>query len=324
MNLPNYLQDDLRTAMAIELTTLPTYLYSYWSIKTVAQGGSQAGVEAAEIILSVINEEMLHMGLVSNILNALGGTPTITTPPYIPQYPGELLRHVTNPPKENLIAHLYPLSLPAIDLFLQIELPEYDDPGDPTTRDWKTIGQFYHGLEHVLKETPELDYSHGRQLPKWDNPGVGTLLPVTSQADAIHAIDEIVEQGEGASEKNHDDGEHELAHFWKFNEVKENMVGGLINLDEDVFPMMPDPDATKYTPAQKAANVAFNSAYSSLLDALQTTFTSDSPDVFGAATGYMDQLRQLTAVLRQQGNVPGTHYVVGPTFEYIPANQRKE
>lgn len=88
--IPTDLQDDLRTAMAIELTTIPPYLYAYWSIRTPAEGGSSAAEAAATIIRSVVMEEMLHMGLVANVLNAAGGTPALTI--NVPEFPAHLFR----------------------------------------------------------------------------------------------------------------------------------------------------------------------------------------------------------------------------------------
>ncbi len=65
--------DDLRRILqeAIELEhfTIPPYLCALYSI--------QAGTndQAAKIIHSVVMEEMLHMVMAANILNAIGGKP---------------------------------------------------------------------------------------------------------------------------------------------------------------------------------------------------------------------------------------------------------
>ena len=66
----------------------------------------------------------------------------------------------------------------------------------------------------------------------------------------------------------------------------------------------------------------FNSTYSELLDALQKTMTSASPEVFYQSTGLMNRLAQLAAVLRNAGTVSGTKELPGPTFEYLPPDQR--
>ena len=329
--LPDGLQADLRAAMAIELTTIPAYLYAFWSIKPLAQGGSQAGAEAARTIMSVVDEEMLHMGLVANVLNALGGTPALDDPANIPRYPGPLMRHPTTTAAQEVMVRLLPLSADAIALFMQIELPEWNPPALAAGQPPDTIAQFYEQIERQL--TGDLDYGHGLQLQVWDNPGVGRLLPVVDQASACQALSQIVEQGEGLKQADHDDGQHELAHYWKFATIQQNLAGQIIDPATDVFPVIPNPDASGYTGAQQLANLAFNMVYSDLLDALQEVFSGAQPalppDVlkptlhYDAPTSYMDRLSQRAAALRAQGLVPGTPFVAGPTFEYIAAESRR-
>ncbi|MBV7333026.1 ferritin-like protein [Chloroflexi bacterium TSY] len=335
MSQPNdfsSLQEDLRAAMSVELTTMPPYLYTYWSIRPLEDGDSQAGVQAARTIMSVALEEMLHMGLVANILNALGGRATITDPLYVPSYPGQLLRHSTG--KYGVEVGLLPLSSTAIDTFLKIELPESDVP-DPPSSGWATIGQFYESVESKITDYAG-PFNHGRQLPEFDNPGAGRLIPVESQCDAIRALKLIVDQGEGTSSETHDDGNHELAHYWKFMEIKTAIENGSLHLTQDVYPVISNPADIVYSPDQQAANKQFNLVYSELLDSLQTTLTSEQPGVFPkyplfdshleqqkTATTYMDELGQLAGVLRHNyGYVPWTEFLPGPTFEYIPATAR--
>ena len=57
------LAHNLRTAMTIELATLPTYLYTYWSIKPRSDGGSVAGEQAAKAILSAAREFQMLPGI---------------------------------------------------------------------------------------------------------------------------------------------------------------------------------------------------------------------------------------------------------------------
>lgn len=323
-SLSNDLQDNLRAAMAVELTTMPPYLYAYWSIKPMEDGGTREGQEVARIIMSVVVEEMLHMALVANVLNSLGGTPAITTPPYIPTYPGSLLRHSKG--KYGFEVYLRPLSLPAIDVFLKIEQPETatNQSKNAVVDGWNTIGEFYQEVEAQLKaETTDQDYSGERQLPTYDNPGPGTLIQVKSLNDALAALELIVDQGEGLSEENHNDGDHELAHYWKFKQIQDNILLKQIDLDASVYNVIPDPFSASYNAEQVAANHAFNIGYSKLLDYLQETLTSPTPDVFYQGTGLMKDLTHLAALLRNTGFVEGTQYLPGPTFEYIPSPNPK-
>ncbi|NER47497.1 MAG: hypothetical protein F6J92_12495 [Symploca sp. SIO1A3] len=313
------LQNNLRSAMAAELTTIPTYLYAYWSIKPLNDGGSQAGAQAAQTIMSVIVEEMLHMGLVSNILNSLGGTPALTESPYLPQYPCPLLRPPISEGEIDVEVKLGRLSYDSIKNFLSIEFPEYYDLCSGIL----TLGQFYE--QYIRPElTEDLNYcSRRKQLPTFDNPGVGTLIQVGCQQDALKAVDLIVKQGEGFSNNEHEDGEHELAHFWKFLGVYRAIEQGFLNLDTDVYQVIDAPYEHEYNQEQQEANRAFNSTYSNLLDELQSTFSSNHPEVFYKSTTLMKQLNRQAAVLRNTGGtVPDTDDLPGPTFEYIPAGER--
>ena len=312
------LQDNLRSAMAAELTTIPAYLYAYWSIKPIDDGGSKAGLVAAKTIMSVILEEMLHMGLVSNILNSLGGVPAITTSPYLPEYPCYLLRSPDTNTLSSVDVKLQRLSQASMDNFLAIELPDWrDDEG------YTTLGDFYNEFINPLLPQGN-DYTYGKQLPTWDNPGVGQLIQIASYNDASRAVELILAQGEGLEQGKVGDGEHELAHYWKFFSVQQAISRGLINLETHVYQVIDNPDASQYNPAQQQANLVFNSTYSNLLDALQNTFTSSEPDVFYASTTLMEMLNRQAAVLRNTGTVTvsDTNYLPGPTFEYVPVNQR--
>ena len=63
---------DLRTALGnaikLELGTIPPYLTALFSIKPGANAAAGA------IVRSVVIEEMLHLSLACNMLNAVGGT----------------------------------------------------------------------------------------------------------------------------------------------------------------------------------------------------------------------------------------------------------
>jgi hypothetical protein len=150
------------------------------------------------------------------------------------------------------------------------------------------------------------------------NPGAGKLIPVDSLASALRAIDLIVREGEGLSSEKKGDGFHERAHYWKFKSIQDMLSDGTL-LPTDVFPLVVSPSAASYTSAQQAANQAFNVVYSQLIDSLQATFTSERPQIFGPATGLMDRLGHLAAVLRNTD--PGAT-LAGPTFEYVPPGQR--
>jgi hypothetical protein len=110
------LRNHLQYAIGIELATIPAYLYALYSIE---EGKNTA---VAEVIQSVALEEMLHMTLAANVLNAIGGVPRpdpVTGPEAgnpIPVYPAAIPFIDQIPP-----IHLRRFSPEAVDTFLRIE-----------------------------------------------------------------------------------------------------------------------------------------------------------------------------------------------------------
>ena len=75
-------------------------------------------LEAFHIIRSVVVEEMLHLCLVANVINAVGGSvgTTLTDSDFVPQYPTHLPTGETD-----FTVSLQKFSIDAIDTFLNIE-----------------------------------------------------------------------------------------------------------------------------------------------------------------------------------------------------------
>src|SRR5207302_7433806 len=74
----------LQEAIELEHATIPPYLTALYSIKP---GYNQV---VADILRSVVVQEMLHLTIAANVLNALGGAPVLDRPGFIPTYPGPL------------------------------------------------------------------------------------------------------------------------------------------------------------------------------------------------------------------------------------------
>ena len=108
--------DDLKhflvNALQLEHATLPPYLTALYSIKP----GTNS--EARQILRLVAVEEMLHMSVVANMLNAIGGRPDLTDDDFVPAYPAYL------PDGETTFkVDVQRFSEKAVDNFLQIEQP---------------------------------------------------------------------------------------------------------------------------------------------------------------------------------------------------------
>ena len=78
------LHDYLHAAMQLEHATIPPYLTALYSIRP----GTNA--DAFHVLRVTVVEEMLHLTLAANILNAVGGTPDLTKPDFVPTYPAHL------------------------------------------------------------------------------------------------------------------------------------------------------------------------------------------------------------------------------------------
>jgi hypothetical protein len=299
---------------------LAPYLYALWSIRPEAEGVSPAAVQAAYAIRTVAYEEMLHAGLVANVMNALGVRPDVTA--HLVSYPGPLPGHVTEPPWGYVVG-LAPLSPDAVQTFLRIERPDWDEQATPPDKGWITIGEFYATIGDQLRGLPASAFHGGHQVPLSNNPGPGEMITVVDLESALAAIETVVDQGEGHRPKGavtpaaESDDDHEVAHYYQFRALAQSFSSGLIDEGRDLYPVIADPRPAQYSTEQQAANHGFNEAYTALLDDLQATLSSDGPRIFGASTQLMLELEHRAAVLRSAGPVPDTSLVAGPTFEYL-------
>jgi hypothetical protein len=116
------LKKQLQMALQIEHTTIPPYLIALYSIVE----GTNPEVE--EILRTVVVEEMLHMVLVANILNSIGGQPQLNNIKFVPSYP------VTLPILDGeslLTIQLLKFSPNALECFLAIERPSGEVNNSP-------------------------------------------------------------------------------------------------------------------------------------------------------------------------------------------------
>jgi hypothetical protein len=78
------LREHLQWAIELEHSTIPPYLCALYSIEI------GRNPDVVEVISSVVVEEMLHMTLAANLLNAVGGRPQLDTRHMLPGYPRPL------------------------------------------------------------------------------------------------------------------------------------------------------------------------------------------------------------------------------------------
>lgn len=263
------LQEHLQTAVSLEMSTLPPYLCAYWSI----YGESTHAVKVKQLILSVIREEMLHLAMAANLLNAMGGKPKLTGAHAV-KYPSVLPGHSqTNHP---FIVGLTGCTPEAISTFIEIEKPNNKEQQKKPKDGWCTIGEFYDEIEALLlhDKLTDKDFKKGDQIPTSYNPAPGKLYAVNDKDSALKALEEIIDQGEGHSGHMFDK-DHQLTHYFKFKSVLDIMETGMWNYKEDVYPFTQQPDLSLFPPDAITLNDQFSSTYASMLMDLETACNGD-------------------------------------------------
>lgn len=240
--LRKYLYSGLR----IEHATIPPYLTALYSLHP----GKNS--DAWHVIRVVVVEEMLHLTLVANVMNAVRGKPDLTRPGFVPRYPTVLPDGLGD-----FKVHLRPFSKDAIETFLKIERPgqapteeqrlvklpgadgrgaaepaEFSDfltvvPDQPGLR-YFSIGEFYEeiirGINYLEDKASEQGKSiftgdRSRQVtPEHFYSGGGEIIPVTNRDSAERALTLIAEQGEGLGGGIYDSAD-ELAHYYRFDQL---------------------------------------------------------------------------------------------------------
>ncbi len=134
------LRRHLQWAIEIEHSTLPPYLTALYSLDP------ERNADAAQLISGVFVEEMIHLALVANLLNAVGGRPRLDVPHMMPPHP-RTMPHAD----PSIELSLLPFGKEALGMFLRLEQPAR--PGDPAEGDdYETIGQFYDAVEKGLRD----------------------------------------------------------------------------------------------------------------------------------------------------------------------------
>lgn len=324
-----HLRAALQTAIELEHATIPAYLCALYSLRP------GRNVEVAQRIESVVMEEMLHMVQAANVLNAIGGSPRLTDPGFIPRYPTPLPHS-----DGRVIVSLRRFSPAALGTFLRIERPE--PPGAPPRAErYDTIGQFYAAIELGLAELDRrgslFTGDPARQVGGDQVYGMaGAVVPVHDVASAAAGLTHIVEQGEGIDHGIHDGddavGDSDVAHYFRFDEIRRGRryrpsdtprtgpTGPPLLVDYDaVWPMRPDPEPEDLPPgsAVRRHSDAFDRTYTALLGELERALTGQ-PHRMADAVGLMWSLRwQAESLMRMPVGSDGQ--TAGPAFRFLPA-----
>lgn len=330
---PEDLAELMQNAIELEHATIPPYLTAMISLKP----GTNR--EIWRVIQSVVIEEMLHMTIAANVMNALGGEPAINRPGFIPEYPGPLPMAIGH----GLVVGLERYSREQVKkVFMEIEEPEKPIVfpvrpfGMAAKLEFSTIGQFYGAIQKRLRELPdELPGDPARQVVDPSMFGPDQLFAIRTTDDAVRALDVIVEQGEGTPDSPLDP-EGDFAHYYRFEElfhgrrlVKDTTVpqgysfsGPAIPFDAGaVWPLAANTKAEQLPEGSEQRRQAneFNFVYAKLLNALHRSFNGD-PGFIQSTLGLMYDLKLAGEQLAAMPFPGRDGETVGPPFEYLDVN----
>ncbi|MGQ4385211.1 ferritin-like domain-containing protein [Streptomyces sp. SAS_270] len=336
----------LNAAMALEHATIPPYLTAYYSIH------SSTNSDAAHIIRVTAVEEMLHLTLVANVLNAIGGEPDLTRAGFVPSYPAYLPDG-----EDDFTVDLRPFSPEAVETFCKIERPGRAPSDDsrlvkategrtpllvssPTAEEMRfySIGEFYEeiieGLEKVAANDPALFCGDpARQVgPEYFYSGGGAMIVVSDLDSAQQALRFIAGQGEGLDSGIYD-ADGELAHYYRFRQLQLGRYyqvgdhpgapsGPPLSITwDDVYKVKLSVRLADYPEGSELAQVArdFNADYGAFLASL-TKALNGHPALLQEAVCEMFRLRDgfNRLVCNPLPGSDGLH--AGPTFEIPAAN----
>ena len=221
----------LAEAAEIEHTLMCSYLYAVFSLKPATESGFlEREVKAIErwrkTIMGVAIEEMGHLLSVSNLMVAIGGRSHFTRPNF-PVSPGYF--------PSGVVLQLTPFSFDTLDHFIFLERPTGVERADgegfesidqertqahqglmPSAQDYVTVSHLYEAIRANLvtfieRSGPEALFvgpvggQIGPDIVKMQ--GIETINSLDS---AGHAIDLIIEQGEGSPVERED------SHYQRF------------------------------------------------------------------------------------------------------------
>ena len=297
----------LKQALKLEHATIPPYITALYSLKP------GTNLEALHIIRAVAVEEMLHLTLVANVLNAVGGDvkSTLTAPDFVPKYPAYIPTGSTD-----FQVDLRKFSPETVKAFMKIERAEEVEEGKPLvvarpvqekyhfltihngqqSNTFYSIGLFYSEIVRGLfalhkKMGPALFCgAPERQItPQYYYNGGGDIIPVTDLRSAMRAIRMIQEQGEGSRPKTIYDAERELAHYYRFQQLE---LGRYYTIDKD------NPENSD--PPDQPTGVSFKVDWDAVYPLKANASLSDYPqgtEVYAAAQQFESGYREFLAKL---------------------------
>lgn len=282
-----HLRAHLQYAVDLEFWTIPFYISAMYSIRDRTCAPFQ-------LIQSIVNQEMLHVQLISNVANAFGLSPTFRAP----VYEGQRVPHLSfaldtpNPTHEYspFSAEIGPLDDERINAMCLIEYPEWKSSGRPDLRDdvteYGSIGEFYDAVAYGAAELKEHVHGGVNQVDFF-SPYYAGLPSLTVQnsgsagfREVSLLINVIREQGEGATarrtgvptamQNTADDTQPAQSHFTKFSGIRAGQL-------PDTY--LPKP-ANDYGARDEQLQQTLAAHFRALREALTALFAGRNPEDF--------------------------------------------
>ena len=321
------LKERIQLAIELELFTIPPYLTAAWSLKDSA---TPTTGEIRKLMIEVAMQEMLHMGLMCNLLIAVGeGTkPILNHPDHLPSYPNF-------PPGIDLPSpvSLEPFSGSVLDQFLKIEHPQHAPVPIPIMRAgiaaantrFPTIGEFYESLKKGLVYAKSFTTA-GQLVISFGTTG-DELTTIKDLTEAVAAIDLIKNQGEGnTTSPAAGPVSNDLAHYYRFLQIKDGrkyvkQSDGSFKQDPNQplpFPSSSEIHSMAPVPAGGYPGVPeadqFDTAYTNLVQLLHDAWNQGSQPTLEKAWDAMYLLRGPAITLMKMPRDSGLGGNYGPAF----------
>jgi len=336
----------LQLAAELELATIPAYLVTLLSLQQLRNR------VAASLIRGIMIEEMLHLTLVSNVLQAVGGAVRLG-PRTIPSYPLQLKFAGKSFIDRQFDVDLAPFSQASIRTFMKIEKPEWLEPRRLEDRaeielPGLTVGAFYRNIVALIEELDQqtrggifLGNRSSQVLEDYYWSSGGKVIPVSDPRTARDALDMIVSQGEGAwkppadAQAAHFGQPLQMGHYFRFSEIHhgrhyercddpaEPPTGPTFEVDYSaVHPFKINPRSSDYPQGSALGrlNDEFNARYTAMLMQLEESLNGSSRTLYTAINAGMRSLAPIAIEMMQTPiDADRTGRTGCPTFEWRAA-----
>ena len=320
----------LTEAAELEHGLMLQYMFAAFTIPTGVPddgAGSPQAIAAAEraraakrAILGVAREEMVHLGLVCNLLAAVGGDAWFRRPRF--PAPQRYFPHRGDDgAMRYVVFSLDRLTPQSVTRFIRFEQPE---PllSEAALVEYATVGQLYGEIErHVLRADEAALFVGPRRRQETDEWGNRFRLDaIVDAASAVTAIRRIVEEGEGTPTGG------ELSHHQRFLDVRDGLP-----LTTPAKPVGSNPVASSVEATEQRTPVTepgargllelFNRLYLTMLLLLEQIYRFP-PELRAERSELRNAIRRtMSAIIRPIGEVltdlpsgvPGRN--AGPSFE---------